>query len=57
MPSPYWPGTSWYKSFGFEVEQETADIAQIEQRATWFYEAVTSTKAWSILSRGKVRHT
>ncbi len=41
---PYWPGTSWYKSFDFEIEQETADIAQIDQRATWFYEAVTSTK-------------
>jgi hypothetical protein len=41
---PYWPGTSWYKSFDFEVEQETANIAQIDQRATWFYEAVTSTK-------------
>jgi hypothetical protein len=41
---PYWPGTSWYKSFDFQVEQETANTAQIDQRATWFYEAVTSTK-------------
>jgi hypothetical protein len=41
---PYWPGTSWYKSFDFQIEQETADIAQIDQRATWFYEAVASTK-------------
>jgi hypothetical protein len=41
---PYWPGTSWWKSFDFEIEQETADIAQIDQRATWFYEAVASTK-------------
>jgi hypothetical protein len=40
----YWPGTSWYKSFDFQIEQETADIAQIDQRATWFYEAVTSSK-------------
>jgi hypothetical protein len=41
---PYWPGTSWYKSFDFEIEQETTDIAQIDQRATWFYEAVASSK-------------
>ena len=41
---PYWPGTSWYKSFDFQIEQETADIAQIDQRATWYYEAVASTK-------------
>ncbi|MDV2983839.1 UNVERIFIED_CONTAM: DUF1214 domain-containing protein [Methylobacteriaceae bacterium AG10] len=41
---PYWPGTSWYKSFDFQIEQETGDIAQIDQRGTWFYEAVASTK-------------
>jgi hypothetical protein len=41
---PYWPGTSWYKSFDFQIAQETANIAQIDQRATWFYEAVASTK-------------
>ncbi|MFK0142803.1 DUF1254 domain-containing protein [Streptomyces murinus] len=41
---PYWDGTSWYKSFDFAVEQENATILQLDQRATWFYEAVTSTK-------------
>jgi hypothetical protein len=41
---PYWPGTSWYKSFDLQVEQETANIAQIDQRATWLYEAVASSK-------------
>jgi hypothetical protein len=41
---PYWPGTSWYESVDFQIKQETADIAQIDQRATWFYEAVASTK-------------
>lgn len=40
----YWPGTSWYKSFDFQTEQETQDRAQIDERATWFYEAVSSTK-------------
>lgn len=41
--SPYWPGTSWYKSFDFDIEQENDTILQLDQRATWFYEAVTST--------------
>jgi hypothetical protein len=41
---PYWPGTSWYKSGDFQIEQQTADIAQIDQRVTWFYEAVATTK-------------
>jgi hypothetical protein len=41
---PYWEGTSWYKSFDFDIPQETETIAQIDQRATWFYEAVGSTK-------------
>lgn len=40
----WWPDTSWYKSFDFHIEQETDDIQQIDQRGTWFYEAVTSTK-------------
>ncbi len=42
--TPYWPGTSWYKSFDFDVEQETDTLLQLDQRATWFYEAVTSTQ-------------
>ncbi len=41
---PYWAGTSWYKSFDFQIEQETDTIQQIDQRATWFYEAVAATK-------------
>jgi hypothetical protein len=41
---PWWSGTSWYKSFDFQIEQETDDIQQIDQRGTWFYEAVSSTK-------------
>ena len=41
---PYWEGTSWYKSFDFHVLQETDTIQEIDQRATWFYEAVAATK-------------
>ena len=41
---PYWPSTQWYKSFDFEIDQETDTIQQIDQRATWFYEAIGATK-------------
>lgn len=40
----WWPGTHWYKSFDFLIPQETDTIQQIDQRGTWFYEAVTSTE-------------
>ncbi len=41
---PYWPGTSWYKSFDFTIPQETATRVELDERTTWFYEAVTSSK-------------
>jgi hypothetical protein len=40
----YWPGTQWYKSFDFSLEQETTTKVELDERATWFYEAVASTK-------------
>jgi hypothetical protein len=40
----YWPGTSWYKSFDFHIAQETEDRSELDERATWFYEAVASTE-------------
>ncbi|MGA5192618.1 DUF1214 domain-containing protein [Streptomyces exfoliatus] len=42
--TPYWADTSWYKLIDFVIEQETENILQIDQRATLFYEAVTTTK-------------
>jgi hypothetical protein len=41
---PWWDGTYWYKSFDFDISQESDTIQQIDQRATWFYEAVASSK-------------
>ena len=41
---PYWAGTHWYKSIDFSVEQETKTKVELDERATWFYEAVTSSK-------------
>jgi hypothetical protein len=40
----YWKGTSWYKSFDFHIPQETETRVELDERATWFYEAVSSTK-------------
>lgn len=42
--TPYWDGTSWYKSFDFDTSQETESMLQIDERGTWFYEAITSSK-------------
>ncbi|PHQ34631.1 DUF1254 domain-containing protein [Rhodopirellula bahusiensis] len=50
---PYWEGTSWYKSFDFHVEEETETIQEIDQRATWFYEAVGASKGMVNPTPGK----
>jgi hypothetical protein len=41
---PYWDGTQWYKSFDFGIEQELPERIELDERTTWFYEAVTSSK-------------
>ncbi len=41
---PYWAGTHWYKSFDFLIPQETGHESKIDERGTWFYEAVTSDR-------------
>ena len=40
----YWPGTHWYKSFDFVTSQETDTMLQLDERTTWYYEAVTSSE-------------
>jgi hypothetical protein len=42
---PYWKGTQWYKSFDFTTSQDTETKVELDERTTWFYEAVTSTEA------------
>lgn len=56
---PYWPGTSWYKCFDFHLPQETADHAEIDERATWFYEATASTEGMvnPVVGQGQVYMT
>jgi len=41
---PYWAGTGWYKSFDFTVPQITDEKVELDERALWFYEAVTSSE-------------
>jgi hypothetical protein len=41
---PYWTGTNWYKSFDFHTEQEIEHRIELDERATWYYEAVASSK-------------
>ena len=50
---PYWNGTYWYKSFDFGVEQITDTKVELDERALWFYEAVTSSKGMVNPSVGK----
>jgi hypothetical protein len=42
--SPYWPGTQWYDSFDFTIPQITETRVELDERATWFYEAITSSE-------------
>jgi hypothetical protein len=41
---PYWSGTYWYKSFDFTTRQITDYKVELDERSTWFYEAVTSSE-------------
>ncbi len=41
---PYWNSTRWYKSFDFTIPQENATRVELDERTTWFYEAVTSSE-------------
>ncbi len=42
--SPYWPGTQWYDSFDFSIPQMTDTRVELDERATWFYEAISSSE-------------
>ncbi|NLR94700.1 DUF1254 domain-containing protein [Flammeovirga agarivorans] len=41
---PYWAGTNWYKSFDFNIPQANEMMVYLDERAVWYYEAVSSTK-------------
>jgi hypothetical protein len=50
---PYWQGTSWYKSFDFSMAQSTDYKVELDERTTWFYEAVSATYGMITPSVGK----
>lgn len=50
---PFWEGTGWYKCFDFDTSQETDSKLQLDERAVWFYEAVTSSKGMVYPEPGK----
>lgn len=56
---PYWPGTSWYKSFDFTVPQITDEKIELDERGVWFYEAVTSSEGMvnPVVGKGQVYMT
>ena len=56
---PYWPGTYWYKSFDFTIEQITDCKVELDERSTWFYEAVTSSEGMvnPVVGKGQVYMT
>jgi hypothetical protein len=41
---PFWKNTFWYKCFDFTIPQETETRVELDERTTWFYEAVTSSE-------------
>jgi len=56
---PYWKGTHWYKSFDFTIPQETDTRVELDERTTWFYEAVTSSEGMvnPVVGKGQVYMT
>jgi len=56
---PYWQNTHWYKSFDFTIPQETETRVELDERTTWFYEAVTSSEGMvnPVVGKGQVYMT
>ena len=42
--APYWLGASWKLALGLDPSQRTEFYDQLDQRAEWFYEAVSTSK-------------
>jgi len=56
---PYWKNTGWYKCFDFTIPQETETRVELDERTTWFYEAVTSSEGMvnPVVGKGQVYMT
>jgi hypothetical protein len=55
----YWDETQWHKSFDFTTAQITDTRVELDERAVWFYEAVTSTEGMvnPVVGKGQVYMT
>lgn len=42
---PFWPGTNWKHALVVSVDQRMPGYDQLDERAAWFYEAVSVSKA------------
>jgi hypothetical protein len=42
--APYWPGVSWKLAIGLDPTQRTEFYDQLDQRAEWFYEAISTSQ-------------
>lgn len=42
---PFWPGTNWKHALVVSVDQRMPGYDQLDERAVWFYEAVSVSKA------------
>lgn len=49
----YWPETSWYNMIDFSIPQMTDTKVELDQRAAWFYDAVTTSEGMVNPSVGK----
>jgi hypothetical protein len=56
---PYWKDTRWYKCFDFTIPQETDTRVELDERTTWFYEAVISSEGMvnPVVGKGQVYMT
>lgn len=50
---PYYEGTNWYRLIDFPIEQEDSVRYYTDERAAWFYEAVTTTKGMKTETPGQ----
>lgn len=50
---PYWSGKSWYNMIDFSIPQITDLKVELDQRAAWFYDAVTTSEGMVNPSVGK----
>ena len=49
---PYWPGANWKLALGLEPSQRQENYDELDERAEWFYEAVTASDGMTTKTPG-----